>query len=124
MYKPGKEAATRVEFRAPDPACNPYLAFAVMLAAGLRGIKEKYPLPPPVEKDVYDMSEAERARLDIARLPSSLGEAITLTERSDLVRETLGNHIFEAFIRSKKIEWEQYRTQVHPYEIREYLPVL
>ena len=124
MYKPDKEASTRVEFRAPDPACNPYLAFAVMLAAGLRGIKEKYPLPPPVEKDVYDMSPAEHAALDIDRLPSSLGEAIALTERSDLVRESLGDRIFEAFIDSKHIEWERYRKQVHPYEIEEYLPVL
>ncbi len=124
MYKPGKEAATRVELRAPDPACNPYLAFAVMLAAGLRGIKEKYPLPPPVEKDVYDMSEGERAALDIGRLPSSLGEAIAETERSDLVREALGDHIFEAFIHSKRIEWENYRRQVHPYEMDEYLPIL
>ena len=124
MYKPGKEAATRVELRAPDPACNPYLAFAVMLAAGLRGIKEKYPLPPPVEKDVYDMSEGERAALDIGRLPSSLGEAIAETERSDLVREALGDHIFEAFIHSKRIEWENYRRQEHPYEMDEYLPIL
>ena len=124
MYKPGKESATRIEFRAPDPACNPYLAFAVMLAAGLRGIKEKYPLPAPVEKDVYDMTESERAALDIGRLPASLGDALILTERSELVRETLGDHIFEAFMRSKRIEWERYRKQVHPYEMREYLPVL
>ncbi len=124
MYKPGKESATRIEFRAPDPACNPYLAFAVMLAAGLRGIKEKYPLPAPVEKDVYDMTERERAALDIGRLPPSLGDALVLTERSELVRETLGDHIFEAFIRSKRIEWERYRKHVHPYEMQEYLPVL
>ena len=124
MYKPGKESATRIEFRAPDPACNPYLAFAVMLAAGLRGIKEKYPLPAPVEKDVYDMTERERAALDIGRLPPSLGDALVLTERSELVRETLGDHIFEAFMRSKRIEWERYRKHVHPYEMQEYLPVL
>ena len=97
MYKPGKEKATRVEFRSPDPACNPYLAFSVMLAAGMAGIKNKYELPPPTEKDVYLMSDEEKAKEGIKSLPGSLIEAIALTEKSELVREALGDHIFSNF---------------------------
>jgi glutamine synthetase len=124
MYKPGKETATRIEFRAPDPACNPYLAFAVMLHAGLEGIEKGYPLPDPVEKDLYEMSQAERDRLGIQSLPGSLNEAIGEMEKSDLVRRALGDHIFEKFIENKRIEWNEYRTQVHEYELRKYLGVL
>ncbi len=124
MYKPGKEKATRAEFRCPDPACNPYLAFAVMLAAGLRGIERGYELPPPVEEDIFEMSEEERAKRGIASLPGSLAEAIAETEKSELVRETLGDHIFEKFIANKKIEWDGYRTHISRYEIEKYLPVL
>jgi glutamine synthetase len=124
MYKPGKEKATRVEFRCPDPACNPYLAFAVMLAAGLKGIEEGYELPEPVEEDIFQMSEAERAKLGIESLPGSLAEAISETERSELVREALGDHIFENFIANKKIEWDRYHVHVSRYEIETYLPIL
>ncbi len=124
MYKPGKEKATRAEFRCPDPACNPYLAFAVMLAAGLKGIEEKYELPDPVEEDIFRMSGSERAGRGIAELPGSLDEAIAVTEKSDLVRESLGDHIFDKFIENKKIEWDDYRTHVSEYEIGRYLPVL
>jgi glutamine synthetase len=124
MYKPGKPQATRVEFRCPDPACNPYLAFAIMLAAGLKGMEEEYELPDPIEEDIYEMSKSGRKALGIDSLPGSLGMAIHLTERSTLVREALGDHIFENFIANKKIEWDQYRMQVHDYELEKYLPIL
>jgi glutamine synthetase len=124
MYKPGKEAATRCEYRAPDPACNPYLAFTVMLAAGLKGIEGKYPLPEPVEEDVYHLSVAERERLGIRELPGGLYEAVLEMEKSALVREALGEHIFKKFLENKKIEWDQFRTHVSQYEIDRYLPLL
>jgi len=124
MYKPGKEKATRIEYRAPDPACNPYLAFAVMLAAGLDGIENDYQLPDPVEEDIYHMSEAERKARGIQSLPGSLYEAILEYEKSDLMRETLGEHIFNKFLENKRIEWDTYRIQVNVYEIERYLPML
>jgi len=124
MYKPGKETATRIEYRAPDPACNPYLAFAVMLAAGLKGVEGNYPLPDPVEDDVYHMTEAQRDRLGIKSLPGSLFEAIQETEGSALVKEALGEHIFNKFLENKKIEWDAFRTHVSQYEIDRYLPIL
>ena len=124
MYKPGKESATRIEFRSPDPACNPYLAFSVMLAAGLRGIEEKLECPPPVELDLYHLSQQQRDDLGIASLPGSLSEAIALCEKSELVRECLGEHVFREFIANKRIEWDRYRTHVTDYEISEYLPLL
>jgi len=123
-YKPGKEKATRIEFRSPDPACNPYLAFSVMLAAGLEGIEKGLEPPPPVEENVYEMSEDERAARGVGTLPASLLEAILLTEKSELVRKALGEHVFSAFIQNKKIEWDQYRTQVTEYELKRYLPIL
>ncbi len=124
MYKPGQEKATRAEFRCPDPACNPYLAFAVMLAAGLKGIREGYELPDPVEEDIFEMNGAERRRRGILSLPGNLAEAIRETEQSELVRGALGDHIFEKFIANKKIEWDAYRTHVSAYELEKYLPVL
>jgi len=124
MYKPGKEQATRIEFRSPDPACNPYLAFAVMLGAGLKGIEENYPLPEPIEEDIYEMDEAAREQAGINSLPGNLFEAIQEVEKSELVRETLGDHIFNKFIDNKKIEWDRYRTHVSQYEIEKYLPIL
>ena len=124
MYKPGKEAATRCEYRAPDPACNPYLAFAVMLAAGLKGIEGQYPLPEPVEEDVYHLSLADRERLGIKELPGSLYEAIQEIEKSSLVRDALGDHIFNKFLENKKIEWGRFRTHVSHYEVERYLPIL
>ncbi|WP_038058009.1 glutamine synthetase family protein [Thermodesulfobacterium hydrogeniphilum] len=124
MYKPGKEKATRIELRSPDPACNPYLAFACMLAAGLEGIKEGYKLPEPIEKDIFHMSEEERRSLGIDNLPGSLGEAIEYAEKSELLKETLGDHIFKELIIAKKMEWDKYRVQVFPYELEKYLPIL
>jgi glutamine synthetase len=124
MYKPGKEVATRVEYRAPDPACNPYLAFAVMLTAGLKGMEANYPLPEPVEEDIYHMAKGERERLGIKNLPGSLFEAIQEMEQSELMREALGDHIFEKFIENKKIEWDNYQQHVSQYEVDRYLPIL
>ncbi len=123
-YKPGKENATRIEFRSPDPACNPYLAFSVMLAAGLEGIEKEYEVPDPVEENVYEMTEEEREKKGIGTLPASLWEAIQLTEKSEVVRRALGDHVLDSFIKNKKIECDQYRTQVTDYELKRYLPVL
>jgi len=123
-YKPGNENATRLELRSPDPACNPYLAFAVMLAAGLEGIEKGYECPEPVQENVYVMTEQQRRDRGIATLPANLYEAIQVAESSELLRKTLGDHVFEAFIRNKKIEWQQYSTQVTEYEIKRYLPIL
>ena len=123
-YQPGKENSTRIEFRSPDPACNPYFAFSVMLAAGLEGIEKEYEIPAPIEENVYEMTEEERKRRNIGTLPGSLWEAIKLTEESDVVRKALGEHVFDAFIQNKKIEWELYRSQVTGYELDKYLPIL
>ncbi len=124
MYKPGKEKATRVEFRSPDPACNPYLAFATMLSAGLKGIEEKYALPESTERDVYHLTSEEMQEFNIECLPGSLIEAIEIAEKSQLLKETLGEHIFNNLITAKKIEWDEYRRRVHEYEINTYLPIL
>jgi glutamine synthetase len=124
MYKPGKETATRIEFRSPDPACNPYLAFAVMLAAGMKGIEKNYELPEPIEEDIYELTPAERARLGIGELPGNLYAATQLVEKSELVREALGDHVFNKFVANKKVEWDLYRTHVSQYEIDKYLPIL
>jgi len=124
LYKPGDEMSTRAELRSPDPACNPYLAFAVMLAAGLEGIEKGYELPEPIERDIFLMSDEEKERNGIKSLPGSLIEAIQITEKSELVRKTLGEHIFNKFIDNKKIEWDRYRTQVTDYELQKYLPIL
>lgn len=124
MYKPGKEKATRIELRSPDPACNPYLAFTCMLYAGLRGIEKAYKLPEPTETDVYHISREERRKLGIEELPGSLIEAIEVAEQSELLYEALGEHIFTQLITSKKKEWDEYRIRIHPYEIEKYLPVL
>lgn len=123
-YKPGKEKATRVEFRSPDPACNPYLAFSVMLAAGLAGIERGRELPEPRGDNIYTMTEEERRAQGIESLPEDLWEAIKVTEKSQLVKDTLGEHIFEQFLRSKKITWENYRAQVTQYEIDTFLSIL
>ena len=124
MYKPGKEQATRIEFRSPDPACNPYLAFAVMLGAGLSGIEKKLELPDPIEEDIFEMNPAERRAHGITDLPGNLYAATLETEKSELVKEVLGEHIFNKFIENKKIEWDAYRTHVSQFEIDKYLPVL
>jgi glutamine synthetase len=124
MYKPGKEKATRAEYRSPDPACNPYLAFSVMLAAGLEGIKKGYELPMPANDNIYEMRVEERKEAGIESLPEDLWEAIKLTEKSSLVKRALGDTLFEYFIRNKKIEWDEYKAQVTQYEIDKYLPIL
>ena len=124
QYKPGKEEDVRIEYRAPDPACNPYLAFAVMLAAGLEGIEKQYPCPEPVEENVFLMAAEERQRRNIAHLPGSLFEAIELAEKSELLRHCLGDHLFEILLKNKLIEWSEYRRHVTDYEIKRYLPVL
>jgi glutamine synthetase len=124
VYKSGKEKETRFELRSPDPACNPYLCFSVMLAAGLAGIEEGLEAPPPVEENVYHMTERERKKRGIGQLPGSLLEAIQLTEKSKLVRKALGDHVFNAFIENKKIEWDRYRVHVTDYELERYLPIL
>ena len=124
VYKPGKEKATRIELRNPDPACNPYLAFSVMLAAGLEGIKKKYPLPPEMTSNIYEMTENERKKAGIESLPDDLFEAIKITEKSALVRKALGDKVFEYFIRNKKDEWDEYRRQVTKYELGKYLAIL
>ncbi len=123
-YQPGKENSTRIEFRVPDPACNPYLAFSVMLAAGLEGIEKKYELTDPIEENVFEMTSEEREQRGISSLPGNLSDAISLTEKSELVREALGDHLFDSFIKNKKIEWDQYRIQVTEYELKRYLPIL
>ncbi len=124
VYKPGKEQATRVEVRSPDPACNPYLAFAVMLAAGLEGIQKGYKLKEPVEHNVYEMTQKEREKLGIKTLPSDLHEAIKLAEGSKFLRECLGDHVFTKLLENKRIEWDRYRAHVSKYELDEYLPIL
>ncbi len=120
----GKEKSTRIELRSPDPATNPYLAFSVMLAAGLKGIEEGLTPPEPIEEDIYHMSDSERASRGIGSLPGSLKEAVDLTSKSSLVRDALGDHVFEKFIENKLIEWDDYRIHVSDYEIGKYLPIL
>jgi len=123
-YQPGKENATRIEFRVPDPACNPYLAFSVMLAAGLEGIEQELELADPIEENVFEITNEEREQRGIGSLPMNLFEAVNLTEKSELVRKTLGDHLFDSFIKNKKIEWDLYRIQVTEYELKRYLPIL
>ncbi len=123
-YKPGREESRRIEYRAPDPAANPYLAFSVMLAAGLDGIDKELELPPPSASNVYDMTAAERNEREIQSLPGNLWEAISITENSEMVRDALGDLVFDSFIENKKIEWERYRSHVTDYEIMRYLPNL
>jgi len=123
-YHPGKEYATRAEFRSPDPACNPYLTFACLLNAGLDGIEKDYNLPEPMEKNLYHLTDEERREAGIEMLPTSLGEAVAIAEKSELVRNALGEHIFPRFIELKKKEWEDYRIQVTQYELDKYLPIL
>ena len=124
MYKPGNEMATRVELRCPDPACNPYLAFAVMLASGLDGIEKGYELPDPVEKDIFKMTPQQLEAHGIGSLPENLGLAIEKAKNSELVRSALGDFVFDRLIALKKKEWEDYQVQVTPYELERYLPVL
>jgi glutamine synthetase len=123
-YRVGKENATRVELRSPDPACNPYLAFSVFLASGLDGIDRNLELAPPVEDNIFHMDDRARGRRKIKELPNSLENAIYAFEKSKLMREVLGDHIFETLIVNKWVEWDRYRIHVSQYELDEYLPVL
>ncbi|TWP32938.1 glutamine synthetase family protein [Leekyejoonella antrihumi] len=121
MYKPTKGQSTRVEIRSLDSSANPYLAYAVLLAAGMKGIDEGYQLPPEAEDDVWSLTDRERRAMGIDPLPASLDHAIHLMEGSDLVAETLGEHVFEFFLRNKKAEWAAYRDQVTHFELDQYL---
>lgn len=122
VVKQGKQSSTRVEYRSPDPAANPYLAFAVMLAAGLRGIERGYELPVESDANVFELSAFERSAAGIGSLPQSLSEALDVMEGSELVAEALGDHIFEWFLRNKRDEWQSYKSQVTPFELARYLP--
>ena len=124
IAKRGNPSATRIEFRSPDPACNPYLAFAVMLAAGMRGITEGYELPPEADSNLFEMSDAELGKLGIDLVPQSLSDALRVMEQSSLVHEALGEHIFEWFLRNKRSEWRAYKTHVSAFEHDRYLRVL
>ncbi len=124
LYHPGKEHATRVELRCPDPACNPYLTFAVLLMAGLEGIEKGYELPEPMDRNLYHLAPDERRRLGIEQLPETLGEAIELTAESELVLRTLGEHMFNRLVEIKRQEWEEYRVQVTQWELDRYMAVL
>jgi glutamine synthetase len=124
MYKPAKGQSTRIEVRSLDSACNPYLAYALMLSAGLKGVEQGYELPLGAEDDVWSLSEGERRALGIQPLPQNLNEAIRVMESSELVAETLGEHVFDFFLRNKRREWEEYRAQVTPFERDRYLPLL
>jgi glutamine synthetase len=122
VTKAGKQSSTRIEYRSPDPACNPYLAYSVILAAGLRGIEEGYELPPEASANVFEMTPEERAAEGITSLPQSLSEALDVMETSELVAEALGEHIFEWFLRNKRAEWFDYKSQVTQFELDRYLP--
>lgn len=124
MHKPRKGASTRIEYRAPDPACNPYLAFTVLLAAGLDGIENELELPIEVADNTYEMSGAERAAAQLDRLPVDLGEALKIMETSELVAEALGEHLFDYFLANKRHEWAQYTAHVTQFELNRYLPQL
>jgi glutamine synthetase len=124
VYHPGKEQATRAELRCPDPACNPYLTFAGMLHAGLEGIERGYELPEPMETNLYHLSADERRKLGVEQLPETLGEAIEELASSELVLKALGEHVFSRYVELKRTEWEDYRVQVTPWELEQYLSVL
>ena len=124
MYKPGKSNSSRIEYRGVDSATNPYLAFALLLAAGLKGVEEGYELPEGADDDVWELTDAERRALGIEPLPASLEAAIAVMEKSELVAEALGEHVFDYVLRNKRQEWEEYRAQVTPYELRRFLPML
>jgi glutamine synthetase len=124
MYSPGKSSTRRVEIRTLDSACNPYLAYAVILGAGLQGVQKGYELPPPTEDDVWSLTETERRAMGYESLPQNLHESLVAMEHSELVAEILGEHVFDFFLRNKRAEWDAYRRHVTPYELATYLPVL
>jgi glutamine synthetase len=122
--KRGNPSATRIEYRSPDPACNPYLAFAVLLAAGMRGVAEGYELAPEADANLFEMSDVDLTKLGIDQLPQSLSDSLRAMEKSDLVHEALGEHIFEWFLRNKRSEWRAYKTHVSAFEVDRYLRAL
>ncbi|MBW3641990.1 MAG: glutamine synthetase, partial [Actinobacteria bacterium] len=122
--KHNKSDSTRIEYRAPDPSCNPYLAFAMILAAGLEGIEEGYELPPETQANLYELTPQELLAEGIRSLPGNLNEAVAVMEGSELAAATLGEHVFEWFIRNKRAEWLDYKTQVSQFELDRYLPRL
>jgi glutamine synthetase len=124
MYKPNKGQSTRIELRSVDAACNPYLAFAVVLAAGMKGLSEQYDLPREAEDDVWSLTDGERQALGLQQLPKNLHDAIAVAERSELLAETLGEHVYDFFLRNKRQEWEDYRGQVSAFERDQMLPVI
>ncbi len=124
LYKPGNEQATRAEIRCPDPACNPYLTFAALLHAGLEGIEQRYELPEPMEQNLYKLSPEERKARGIVALPETLGEAIDELAGSELARKALGDHVFSSYVKLKRQEWDDYRVQLTPWEMENYLGVL
>ena len=124
LYKPGSEQATRAEIRCPDPACNPYLAFAALLHAGLEGIEKGYELPAEMTTNLYRLSEEERLEQGVEALPGSLGEAIEAFAGSELLQKALGEHIFPRYVELKRNEWDEYRTQVSQWELDRYLAAL
>ncbi|MGB2579280.1 glutamine synthetase [Elusimicrobium simillimum] len=124
QVKTGKPNATRIECRFPDPACNPYLAFSVMLAAGLDGIKNKLPLREPIEENIFGMSKEDRKSHKIENLPGYLFQAVDELKKSDIALKALGKHTFEKFVANKKVEWSQYRLNISQYELDKYLPLL
>jgi glutamine synthetase len=123
VYHPGKERATRAELRCPDPSCNPYLTFAALLHAGLEGIEKGYELPPPIDRNLYDLSEEERQEMGVNHLPETLGEAVEEMAQSEVVEKALGEHIFTRYVDLKREEWLDYRVQVTPWELQQYLAV-
>jgi len=124
LYKPTKGQSARVEYRGIDSAANPYLAYALLLAAGLKGITEDYELPPEAEDTVWELSEGERIALGYEPLPGSLEQALSLMEKSELVAETLGERVFNYVLLNKRRDWEEYRAQVTPYELASNLELL
>jgi len=122
--KRGNPSATRLEYRSPDPACNPYLAFSVILAAGMKGIREGYELPAEAGANLFQMDDASLSKMGINQLPQSLSDALKIMETSELVAEALGEHIFDWFLRNKRHEWMGYKTHVTPYELNRYLKSL
>ncbi|MEU6646538.1 type I glutamate--ammonia ligase [Saccharomonospora sp. NPDC046836] len=124
MYSPGKASSRRVEIRTLDSACNPYLAYSVILAAGLKGIEKGYELPPAAEDNIWTLSDSERKAAGYAELPQNLGEALMEMEQSELLPEALGEHVYDFFLRNKRVEWDNYRSEVTPYELRTLLPML
>jgi glutamine synthetase len=124
LSKTGKNESSRIEFRAPDPACNPYLAFSLILAAGLKGIEEGYQLPAEATDNIYALTDEERVAEGIGSLPGSLRDALDAMEHSALVAEALGGHVFENFLVNKRREWADYKADVTPFEIARYLGTL